>query len=399
MAQQIVEFENSPHVVRLNLRDPSSITDRLAPGVYKIKIHPKLGILLPKVKPSYSLPPNVFGSKTTRAAQLIWSTFERREGIMGALVTGIKGSGKTLLVETVSNHAIAEGMPVFVVDDPDLDLDTLELIAKHCEPCVFLFDEFAKVYRDEKQENLLTFFSSTGFNKVLCLMTENEVRSVNTYLLNRPGRMLFHLRYVNVTVDEAKEVCQAFKVTAEITEEICKYVETAEVSMDILRTVCAEAARCKTVAEFKELFDVLNIPKMEFYNYTVQVNGDRDVQLDLQKRFEYLVKVISAGSLEVSRIDRETGETMVDIIRPQQDRTLVLRNWTRLQVDLEKSNIPAQIGIHLPIKWEYDLKEMEELRLKREQASGQPMIPPPWEKKKRSAMPLPEINVGEIKLQ
>lgn len=367
---QVVEFENSPHVVRLNLRDPSSVTARLAPGVYKIKVHPKLGILLPIIKSAYTLPANVYGSKTTRAADLVWSTFNRREGIMGALVTGIKGSGKTLLVETVSNMAIAEGMPVFIVDDPELELDTLELIARHCEPCVFLFDEFAKVYRDEKQENLLTFFSSTGFTKVLCLMTENEVRSVNTYLLNRPGRMFFHLRYVNVTVDEAKEVCKAHNVSPEITEEICKYVETAEVSMDILRTICAEAALCKDLAAFKELFDVLNIPKMEFYNYTVRVDGDRDVQLDLQKRFNYKVKVISAGSLEVTRTEITTGDRVVEIIRPQQEPTLVLRNWTRMRIELEKSNIPAVVGTELPVKWEYDLKEIEERARQYKESNG-----------------------------
>lgn len=396
---QVVEFENSPHVVRLNLRDPTSLSDRLAPGVYKIKLHPKLGILLPKVKPAYSLPTNVFGGKTTRAAEMIWETFNRREGIMGALVTGIKGSGKTLLVETVSNHAIAEGMPVFVVDDPELELDTIELIARHCEPCVFLFDEFAKVYRDEKQESLLTFFSSTGFSKVLCLMTENEVRSVNTYLLNRPGRMLFHLRYVNVTVEEAREVATHFKVKPEITEEICKYVEVAEVSMDILRTVCTESARCQTIEEFKELFEILNIPKMEFFEYTIRTYGDRDVQLDLQRKYTFEAKLLTAGAIEVTRTNNENKDQIVDIIYPIKDDRLELARWSGIRVESTRTSRPPQVGGPIPIKWEYDLKEMEELRLKREQASGQPMIPPPWEKKKRSAMLLPEINVGEIKLQ
>lgn len=172
-------------------------------------------VMIERVK-QYTLPEKIYGISHKRNLRILGQQYEERvaKGLnTGAMITGFKGSGKTLLAEAVANEMISRERPVFYIDK-QLPVDTLITLAKYAAPCMFLFDEFEKVYSvsekdddevDRKVQNkLLTFFSSTEFGGVLSTLVSNS--NLSSLLTDRPQRMLLNFSYNAKTRDRDFEV-------------------------------------------------------------------------------------------------------------------------------------------------------------------------------------------------
>jgi hypothetical protein len=195
----------------------------------------------------------LYGDIESRADKII-NTYKSRSGSTGVLLTGNKGSGKSLLTKVIGNKLIDEQIPVLLITSchsgPAFD-KFLSLIGN----CVLIFDEFAKTFGRStasscddnpkaNQEDLLTLFDGMSSRKRLILLTENSTYHIDDHLLDRPSRIFYHFRYEKLPPDFITEFCESKKVGSDIVKDIISYSKTAdEFSYDMLAAIVEEHLR------------------------------------------------------------------------------------------------------------------------------------------------------------
>ena len=154
----------------------------------------------------FQIPPKLYGD-TKELAERILNTYLDREVSTGVLLSGEKGSGKTLLAKVIAHMAKEKGFPSLVINT-DLAGDKFnELIQDIEQPCIVLFDEFEKVYEPKVQKEMLTLLDGVFPTKKLFLFTVNDKWDVDVHLTNRPGRIFYSLEYKGLESEFITEYC------------------------------------------------------------------------------------------------------------------------------------------------------------------------------------------------
>lgn len=115
----------------------------------------------------FDVPSKLYG-KHNQYRKMILRALATRETSIGALLLGMKGNGKTILMHDLANTALDQEHPVFVIENklPASALRNLYSLVQ--KECVFIFDEFDKVYSErEEREGLLAFFSDRSIKRAL----------------------------------------------------------------------------------------------------------------------------------------------------------------------------------------------------------------------------------------
>ena len=173
---------------------------------FSMQAHPEIGIYMSPADP-FTLPSRLYGDVVKHSARII-NTFNDRPRSTGVLLSGEKGSGKTLLAKHVSISLAAKGVPTIIVNQPMCGPSFNDFIQSIKQPAVIFFDEFEKVYvKSEHQEALLTLLDGTFPTKKLFILTSNDTYRIDTHLRNRPGRVFYNLPFTGLSEQFIKEYC------------------------------------------------------------------------------------------------------------------------------------------------------------------------------------------------
>lgn len=170
----------------------------------------------------------------------------------------------------ICEEAIRDGYPVILVDAcyPGLArfLESID------QECVVLFDEFDKTFRSTKdnddQAALLSLFDGTTGGKKLFIVTCNDLYSLNSYIVNRPGRFHYHFRFDYPSPEDIREYL-GDKLQESYRGEIEKVVDfsrTVSLNYDCLRSIAFELNRG---SDFASAVIDLNIMTTEDEEYSV----------------------------------------------------------------------------------------------------------------------------------
>lgn len=247
--------------------------EKLPKGFYTVCFSKMTGFYLKKEN-DFVINEKLYGSVTQKAENIVksFTVFNRNCGV---ILSGKKGIGKTLCAKQICINAYNLGYPVLIVDAAYGGLTAF--INSIQQEAIVLFDEFDKTfaYRDEDknidiQNELLPLFDGAFTSKKLFIVTCNNIYQLNDFLLNRPGRFHYHIRFKqlgNNDVEEYLKDCLNPLYYSEIPT-VLAFANIIPITYDCLRAICFELNCGK---KFKEFIDDLNILNNEDQKYKVSL--------------------------------------------------------------------------------------------------------------------------------
>ena len=192
------------------------------------------------------------------------------------MLTGEKGSGKTLLSKSISELARTQGIPTIVINQPWCGEGFNAFMQMIEQPTIVLFDEFEKVYDRDDQEKMLTLLDGVYPSKKLFILTCNDRWRVDQHMRNRPGRIFYMLDFKGLEQDFIVEYCNDNLNAKEHIETICRIACLfGQFNFDMLKAMVEEMNRYGETPQ--EVLKLLNA-KPEFsdesrYTVDLQVSG------------------------------------------------------------------------------------------------------------------------------
>lgn len=180
----------------------------------------------------FKLPTKLYGNFSI--CNRIINTFNTFEKNLGVLLTGEKGSGKTVTAKKV---CIESKLPVIIIDEY---FENIELINFLADPsigsCVILIDEFEKLYCKNCDDTIiLQLLDGTSNSHHLYILTCNNTKYINEYLLNRPSRIYYRKEYDSIPDDIINEIIDNELINKEFKTELFEVLSKfASITYDIL---------------------------------------------------------------------------------------------------------------------------------------------------------------------
>lgn len=257
-------YMKSGNIWRLTDNKNMDFSDNLPVGLYRAMYTPDMGYFLQETEP-FKIPEKLYGNVNQRAERIL-NTFHKRENSTGVLLAGEKGSGKTLLSKVISVRSV---LPVILVATP-FSGDSFKIFMESInQECIILFDEFEKVYDDETQEQMLSFFDGVSTQKKLFILTINDLHRLNDNLVNRPGRMYYNIRYGNLEREFIIEYCtDNLNDKSQIDKIVNAVPEFDSFNFDMLATLVEEMNRYDSSIE--ECLSLLNVKKSKYFDFCAE---------------------------------------------------------------------------------------------------------------------------------
>lgn len=268
----------SQHGNTIQIADKNSliIHDSLPVATYTVGFNPMAEAYYLIMVDAVSIPEKRYGDSDKRCARIL-NTYTDRPGNTGVLLSGEKGSGKTLLAKTLSVEGAKQGLPTIIINAPYAGDKFNKFMQDIDTPCIVLMDEFEKTYEDRKSQNAtLTLLDGVYSTKKLFILTVNDKWGVGEYFHNRPGRLFYQFEYKGLDADFIKEYCQDNLKNKEHIETVVKTAMIFETfNFDMLKALVEDMNRYNESPQ--EALKWLNIKPTanarQAFNVSVTVDG------------------------------------------------------------------------------------------------------------------------------
>lgn len=269
--------------------------DRLPAATYKIEFHPMAGYYLTKVDNFESKEEKIYGCHNEKIEKILKS-YALLDRSLGVIFSGKKGIGKSMCVQLLGEEMIKLDIPVILVTKAYIGI--ADFIEEIDQECLIIFDEFEKMFstggrsgygqqeqnsKMESQDNLLSLFDGLSQKKKLYAITVNDIGRVNDFMLSRPGRFHYHIRFDYPTPGEIEEYLTdklLEKYHGEI-KHVIAFSNRVKLNYDSLRAIAIELNQGYT---FKVAIGDLNILTTDSQRYDCKIVFGDGKSMDLKNQ-------------------------------------------------------------------------------------------------------------------
>lgn len=271
---------------KVSKKEALDLKEKLPAGNYVIKKNEMTGELYLEQIDKFEFNGKLYGDTAKRADRILYA-FEDRPATTGVMLTGEKGSGKTLLAKMLSIKGYEKEIPTIVINAPWCGDSFNAFIQSIEQPLIVVFDEFEKVYDEHEQEAMLTLLDGVYPTKKLFVLTCNDKWRVNSHMRNRPGRVYYSLEYKGLEADFIREYCEDNLNAKEHIDRIVGIAGTFDqFNFDMLKALVEEMNRFNETPQ--EAMTMLNT-KPEYgassrYKIKLVRNGEEIKETDVEDR-------------------------------------------------------------------------------------------------------------------
>lgn len=182
--------------------------------------------------PDFTVPKKIYGNSEALAERYL-SSFDLADKNLGVLLTGLKGTGKSL---TAKLTCIKSELPVIIVTEDFKGEEFKSFLNDISQKVVVFIDEFEKVYPDVKKQNsFLSILDGVFEGHKLFIFTSNNKENINPYMLNRLGRVRYLNEYSSLDESIITEVISDLLVNKDYEKEMLEIIDIlGTVSMDMI---------------------------------------------------------------------------------------------------------------------------------------------------------------------
>lgn len=302
-------------------------------GTYDVCFNPMSGFSLFKRADLVPNEQRIYGDHPKKVEKVL-KTFDAVSRNLGVILSGHKGSGKSLFVRILAGKALENNIPVVIVSGcyPGI----ADFISSIEQEILVIFDEFEKIFshtddEHDPQDELLPLFDGMDNGKKLFVVTCNRVGLLNDCLLNRPGRFHYHFDVKNPSEGEIRAyMTDNLKPEYhESIEAVVRLSAMTDVTYDFLRAISFELNQGYSLAETMQDLNISDDKDGYFDFEVVFENGavfrkyDEDIDLnnpdaDHRRRFTLFDfdQISNRGTLEVifkeSDVKMSNGQLVLD---------------------------------------------------------------------------------------
>lgn len=298
--------------------DAVKIEQKLPKAVYTLNYDMLKGFYLTKDQ-DFKLPKKIYGDMSVINRWLSYWKYKKQN--VGVLLSGLKGSGKTL---TMVKTCIEADAPVIQIKSEFYDKkeQVLSFLQKEeFKESVILIDEFEKIFYNGSDSTwLLQLMDGSIKTNFLFILTVNK-EDISTYLINRLNRIRYYKHYGSLNIEEVEEVVDDFLQYPELKKSLMDLIDSIPIiTYDILTNIIEEMNIFKEDA--KTVISHLNI-KPESVRLTVNQINERGEDSGIDCEDLHGCEIKNLNKYEILRygtyIDKDGTERMykrVDLSKP-----------------------------------------------------------------------------------
>lgn len=263
-----------------------STIDRLPLGVYNVGLSLE-GWYLEKYADEFTFDYKIYGLETEFCEHVI-KTFENTTGNLGIMLTGTKGTGKTVTAKLLAN---AFKLPVIIVKDMGgNNQGMIEYFSSFNFDSILFFDEFEKNFSNEDSTilQIMDGVYNIGYRKIF-LLTTNQM-TVNENLVGRPSRIRYVKKFGNLDLKTVREYLDDNLKVKEAYQDLVNYIDTLSIStIDILKSIVNEVNihGIDGLTKAKEFF---NVSTLEYHYSVYYASLNYNVFIDPTNKDKYSIK-------------------------------------------------------------------------------------------------------------
>jgi hypothetical protein len=264
-------FIRNGNTFRVADKEAMDLHEHLPAGNYIVKQDPFGNLFLEHVD-GFEPAGKIYGDTLRNADRIINTFLNRINKGTGVMLSGEKGSGKTLLAKTLSIECAKQDIPTILINSPWRGDAFNKLVQDIDQPCVILFDEFEKVYDEEQQEEMLTLLDGVYPTQKLFVLTCNDKWRVDKHMRNRPGRIFYMMEFKGLDEEFIREYCadNLKDASPKNIDQICQTASLfSQFNFDMLKALVEEMNRYNEA------------PRDAMRTYTVRIlRGDQELKIN-----------------------------------------------------------------------------------------------------------------------